>query len=99
MQIVTAKSMEELVSLCKRRGFIYQSSEIYGGFQGIYDFGPLGVELKNNIKNAWWSSMVYENDNIELQNSLNGLPRRLKQAIYPFQKESDTQFRRTADIY
>tara|TARA_B100001057_G_scaffold484709_1_gene563208 strand:+ start:2172 stop:3527 length:1356 start_codon:yes stop_codon:yes gene_type:complete len=65
MQIVTAKSMEELVSLCKRRGFIYQSSEIYGGFQGIYDFGPLGVELKNNIKNAWWSSMVYENDNIE----------------------------------
>ncbi len=65
MRIVTAKSMEELVSLCKRRGFIYQSSEIYGGFQGIYDFGPLGVELKNNIKNAWWSSMVYENDNIE----------------------------------
>lgn len=62
---MTAKSMEELVSLCKRRGFIYQSSEIYGGFQGIYDFGPLGVELKNNIKNAWWSSMVYENDNIE----------------------------------
>ena len=65
MRIVTAKSMEELVSLCKRRGFIYQSAEIYGGFQGIYDFGPLGVELKNNIKNAWWSSMVYENDNIE----------------------------------
>ncbi len=57
--------MEELVALCKRRGFIYQSSEIYGGLQGIYDYGPLGVELKNNIKNSWWASMVYENDNIE----------------------------------
>ena len=60
-----AKNMDELVSLCKRRGFIYQSSEIYGGLQGIYDFGPLGVELKNNLKNSWWESMVYENDNIE----------------------------------
>jgi len=57
--------MDELVSLCKRRGFIYQSSDIYGGTQGVYDFGPLGVELKNNIKNAWWESMVYSNDNIE----------------------------------
>ena len=60
-----AKNMDDLVSLCKRRGFIYQSSEIYGGLQGIYDFGPLGVELKNNLKNSWWESMVYENDNIE----------------------------------
>ena len=57
--------MDELVALCKRRGFIFQSSEIYGGLQGTYDFGPLGVELKNNIKNAWWESMVYENDDIE----------------------------------
>ena len=57
--------MEDLVSLCKRRGFIFQSSEIYGGLQGVYDYGPLGVELKNNLKNAWWSSMIYENDNIE----------------------------------
>ena len=57
--------MDELVALCKRRGFIFQSSEIYGGIQGVYDFGPLGVELKNNIKSSWWSSMVYENDNIE----------------------------------
>ena len=57
--------MEELVALCKRRGFIYQSSEIYGGLQGLYDYGPLGVELKNNLKNAWWTNMVYENDNIE----------------------------------
>ena len=60
-----AKNMEELVALCKRRGFIFQSSEIYGGLQGTYDFGPLGVELKNNIKNAWWEAMVYENDDIE----------------------------------
>ena len=57
--------MDELVALCKRRGFIFQSAEIYGGLQGIYDYGPLGVELKNNLKNAWWKSMVYENDNIE----------------------------------
>ena len=57
--------MDELVSLCKRRGFIFQSSEIYGGLQGMYDFGPLGVELKNNLKNAWWKSMVYERDDVE----------------------------------
>ena len=57
--------MDELVALCKRRGLIYQSSDIYGGLQGVYDFGPLGVELKNNIKKAWWDSMIYENDDIE----------------------------------
>ncbi|MEI8321358.1 MAG: glycine--tRNA ligase [Alphaproteobacteria bacterium] len=57
--------MEEIVSLCKRRGFIFQSSEVYGGLQGIYDYGPLGVELKNNLKQAWWRSMVYERDDIE----------------------------------
>ena len=62
---MSAKSMDELVSLCKRRGFIFQSSEIYGGLQGMYDFGPLGVELKNNLKNAWWKSMVYERDDVE----------------------------------
>jgi len=62
---LTAKTMDDLVSLCKRRGFIFQSGEIYGGMQGMYDFGPLGVELKNNLKQAWWSSMIYENDNIE----------------------------------
>ena len=47
-----AKSMDELVSLCKRRGFIFQSGEIYGGLQGIYDYGPMGVELKKNIKDS-----------------------------------------------
>ena len=57
--------MEELVALCKRRGFIFQSNEIYGGLQGLYDFGPLGVELKNNIKQSWWASMVYDIDDIE----------------------------------
>ncbi|MDA9729659.1 glycine--tRNA ligase [SAR86 cluster bacterium] len=62
---MSAKSMDELVSLCKRRGFIFQSSEIYGGLQGTYDFGPLGVELKNNLKSAWWKSMVYERDDVE----------------------------------
>ena len=54
--------MEELVALCKRRGFIFQSNEIYGGLQGLYDYGPLGVELKNNLKQAWWRSMVFDRD-------------------------------------
>ena len=57
--------MEDLISLCKRRGFIFQSNEIYGGLQGLYDYGPLGVELKSNLKKAWWKSMVYERDDIE----------------------------------
>jgi len=57
--------MDELVALSKRRGFIFQSSDIYGGLQGIYDYGPLGVELKNNLKAAWWRSMVYERDDVE----------------------------------
>ena len=60
-----ATSMEQLVSLCKRRGFIFQSADIYGGLQGVYDFGPLGVELKNNLKAAWWRAMVYERDDVE----------------------------------
>ena len=57
--------MDELISLCKRRGFIFQSSDIYGGLQGAYDYGSLGVELKNNLKSSWWKSMVYERDDIE----------------------------------
>ena len=60
-----AKSMEELVALCKRRGFIFQTNEIYGGLQGLFDYGPLGVDLKNNLKQAWWRSMVYERDDVE----------------------------------
>ena len=60
-----ATNIEDLIALCKRRGFIFQSSEIYGGTQGLYDYGPLGVELKNNIKNSWWRSVVYERDDVE----------------------------------
>ena len=60
-----AETMDELVSLCKRRGFIFPGSEVYGGLQGTYDYGPLGVELKNNLKAAWWRSMIYERDDIE----------------------------------
>ena len=60
-----AKNIDELIALCKRRGFIFQSSEVYGCTQGLYDYGPLGVELKNNIKNSWWKSVVYERDDVE----------------------------------
>lgn len=56
--------MTKIVSLCKRRGFIFQSSEIYGGLKSCYDYGPLGVELKRNIANEWWRSMVVERENI-----------------------------------
>ena len=62
---MTSKTMEELVALCKRRGFIFQSNDIYGGIKGLYDYGPMGVELKNNLKSSWWKSMVYERDDIE----------------------------------
>jgi glycyl-tRNA synthetase len=57
--------MDKLVSLCKRRGFIFQSSEIYGGTGSVWDYGPLGVELKNNIKSSWWKAMVHERDDVE----------------------------------
>jgi glycyl-tRNA synthetase len=56
--------MEKIVSLCKRRGFIFQSSEIYGGLANTWDYGPYGVELKNNLKRAWWRSVVHERDDI-----------------------------------
>ncbi|MFZ2886297.1 MAG: glycine--tRNA ligase [Minisyncoccia bacterium] len=57
-------TMEKIVSLCKRRGFIYQGSEIYGGLAGTWDYGPMGVELKNNIKNLWWRMFVQERDDM-----------------------------------
>ena len=57
--------MDKLVSLCKRRGFIFQSSEIYGGLNSCYDYGPLGVELKRNLKDFWWKAMVQTRDDIE----------------------------------
>jgi len=56
--------MDKIVSLCKRRGFIFQGSEIYGGLANTWDYGPYGVELKNNLKRSWWSSIVYERDDI-----------------------------------
>ena len=62
---MAAKTIDELISLCKRRGFIFQSNEIYGGLQGLYDYGPLGVELKKNIKDSWWRELVYARDDIE----------------------------------
>ncbi len=57
-------TMEALASLCKRRGFIFQSSEIYGGINGFWDYGPLGVELKRNIKETWWKSMVQSREDV-----------------------------------
>ena len=56
--------MDKIVSLCKRRGFIFPGSEIYGGLTGFWDYGPLGVELKNNIKKMWWQDMVYGRDDV-----------------------------------
>ncbi len=57
--------MDKLVALCKRRGFVFQSSEIYGGLGSCWDYGPLGVELKNNIKRFWWEAMTHRRDDIE----------------------------------
>jgi glycyl-tRNA synthetase len=62
---MAAPSMEKIVSLCKRRGFIFANSEIYGGIASTWDYGPLGVELKNNVMRAWWRSVVYERDDME----------------------------------
>jgi glycyl-tRNA synthetase len=58
-------TMDKIVSLCKRRGFLFQGSELYGGLQGTWDYGPMGVELKNNVKRAWWRANVYERDDME----------------------------------
>ncbi len=62
--ISDAQRMEKIVSLCKRRGFIFQASEIYGGLNGVWDYGPLGVELKRNLKDYWWRVMVRERDDV-----------------------------------
>jgi glycyl-tRNA synthetase len=58
-------TIEKIVSLCKRRGFLFQGSELYGGLQGTWDYGPMGVELKNNVKRVWWRANVYERDDME----------------------------------
>jgi len=62
---MTVNDMDKISSLCKRRGFIYQNSEIYGGLGSVWDYGPLGVELKNNVKKAWWEANVYGRDDME----------------------------------
>ena len=59
-----AKSMEKIVALCKRKGFVFQSADIYGGLNGCWDYGPLGVELKRNLKDFWWRKTVQERDDI-----------------------------------
>src|ERR1022692_2647569 len=56
--------MEKIVSLCKRRGFVFQSSEIYGGLNGFWDYGPLGAELKRNVKELWWNTMTRQRDDV-----------------------------------
>ena len=63
--MANADLMDKLVSLTKRRGYIFQSSEIYGGTGSVWDYGPLGVELKRNLKDRWWSTMVHQRDDIE----------------------------------
>src|SRR5450432_3307215 len=60
-----ATALEQIVSLAKRRGFVFPSSAIYGGLGSTWDYGPLGVELKNNVKRAWWRSTVHERDDME----------------------------------
>ena len=60
-----ASSLEQIVSLAKRRGFVFPSSAVYGGLGSTWDYGPLGVELKNNVKRAWWRSVVYDRDDME----------------------------------
>src|SRR5262245_39598068 len=62
--MTTELTFDTLVSLCKRRGFVFPSSEVYGGIGGFWDYGPLGVEMKNNIKRAWWTAMVQERDDV-----------------------------------
>ena len=70
MEIQKLKDLQTLVSLCKRRGFVFQSSEIYGGLNSCWDYGPLGVQLKLNIKNAWWQSMTNRRDIVGLDASI-----------------------------
>lgn len=61
---MAASQLEDIIALCKRRGFLFSSGSIYGGVQGVYDYGPLGIELKNALKAAWWSTHVHQRDDI-----------------------------------
>ena len=60
----SGEKMNKVISLCKRRGFVFHSSEIYGGLKSSYDYGPLGTELKKNLSSLWWKDMVYARDNV-----------------------------------
>jgi len=64
LKVYDTLSMDDIVSLCKRRGFIFPSSEIYNGFAGFFDYGPLGTELKRNVKDAWWKNFVVQRDDV-----------------------------------
>ena len=67
----TEKTMEKITALCKNRGFVYPGSEIYGGLANAWDYGPLGVEMKNNVKKAWWKKFVQESPyNVGLDSSI-----------------------------
>ena len=61
---VSSLDIEKLASLCKRRGFVFQSSEVYGGLASTWDYGPLGVEMKRNIKDSWWRTFVWSRDDM-----------------------------------
>ena len=61
---MAAQQLEDIIALCKRRGFLFLNSSLYGGFQGVYDYGPLGIELKNALKKTWWSTYVYQREDI-----------------------------------
>src|SRR3954469_3864719 len=60
----SSELMDKIVSLCKRKGFVFQSSEIYGGINGFWDYGPLGAELKRNVKDQWWPTMTQQRDDV-----------------------------------
>jgi glycyl-tRNA synthetase len=68
-------TLDAILSLSKRKGFVYQSSEIYGGLNGCWDFGPLGVELLRNIKDSWWKAMTYRSDIVGIDSSILMHPR------------------------
>jgi glycyl-tRNA synthetase len=81
MAVDPAQLMDKLTALCRRRGFLFQSSEIYGGINGAWDYGPMGVELKRNVKDAWWQAMVRTREDVVgldsaiLMHPLTGRPR------------------------
>ena len=83
----TEKTMEKIVALCKNRGFVFSGSEIYGGLANSWDYGPLGVEVKNNVKKAWWKKFVQEsklNDGLDEPRGLGCVRSRCKLQRPPY---------------